>query len=342
MCAHFQVLSVDILHPLCELTSKWRDCQNDFILDPNAHPVFVNDSVYTQGTTDGKNTPLKYSTSSGSWSQLPPPTGVEIEDYAITTYRGQLIWIGGRIYKSKYERELSRNIFVMKDGNWREESNFIQPLPESITSINRISASSDGKYLIIAASNKNNRGKFLIFNGCEWIETRGPCIDNECAIGDVIVHNGVVYLIELKGYNCRVCHMASLTSLLAFNSSGWKFLYIFDKHSNLTVAGGHVVTTTYDSLHTLYILGFSTISNSWIELEKIECTTEMYAYCNKKLLPNIVGIDDGKLLLMGRIKVNESRPGGHLQTSSTSESPQLDVLELTPKGTHTCSFELFC
>ena len=335
MYAHFQVLSIDILHPLCELTSKWHDCQNDPVLDPDAHPVFMNDSVYTQGTSDGKKTPLKYSMSSGSWSRLPSPTGVEIEDYAITTYRGRLIWIGGRIFKSKYERELSRNIFVMKDGNWREESNFVHPLPESITSINRISASSDGKYLIIAASNKNNRGKFLIFDGCKWIETCGPCKDSECTVGDIIVHNGVVYLIELKDNNCRMCHMTSLKSLLAVNSLGWKFLYVFDQHSNLTVAGGHVVTITYDLQHTLYILGFSTVSDSWIELEKIECTIEMSVYGN--VLPNIVGVDDGKVLLMGRIKVNQSMPGNYLQAFSTLDLPgsaQFYVLELTPKGMH--------
>ena len=94
-----------------------------------------------------------------------------------------------------------------------------------------------------------------------------------------------------------------------------------------------MVTVTYDLPHTLYILGFSTISDSWIELKIIECTTEIYT------LPTIVGVDNGKLLLMGKIKAKESMSGGHLQasTSDTSElveTPQFDVLELTPKGSY--------
>ena len=224
----------------------------------------------------------------------------------------------------------------MENGNWKEASNFNQPLPESITSIvKRLLALSSGRYLLIAASNKNNKSIFLIFDGSEWIETCGPYADNECTIGDIIIHNGAVYLIERKADNCHLCHRTPLKSLLNHkaNSSDWNFLYVFDKHSNLIVAGGHVVTVTYNSPHKLYILRFSIISDSWIELKIIECTTEIYT------LPTIVGVDNGKLLLMGKIKAKESMSGGHLQastsnTSELAETPQFDVLELTPKASY--------
>ena len=100
------------------------------------------------------------------------------------------------------------------NGKWQlERSN--QPLPESITSIvKRLLALSSGRYLLIAASNKNNKSIFLIFDGSKWIETCGPYADNECTIGDIIIHNGAVYLIERKADNCHLCHRTSLKSLL--------------------------------------------------------------------------------------------------------------------------------
>ena len=334
MCAHIiiQELAVGILHPLCKLTSRWHNCQIDPLLDPITHPVCMDGSIYTKGIDDGKIASWKYSTLSGLWSQLSSPSGVEIEDFVITVYQDQLIWIGGWTYKSRYERELNRKIFLMKNGIWDEERNFIQPLPESVTSINRISASSDGKYLVILTSNKNDQVKLLIFDGSDWTKTYGPI--RQCTIGDIIVHSGTVYLIELRNYNSRFCHITSLRCLLTDNNPGWKLSYVFDGYSNLTVASGHVVTVNYDSQNALCLMGFSTVSECWIELQKIECITQIYVDGN--VLPNIVGMNNGRLLLMGRMKVKESMPGDPLQDfisdSFNLETLQFDALELTAKG----------
>ena len=179
------------------------------------------------------------------------------------------------------------------------------------------------------ASNKNNKVKLLIFDGCMWKKTHGPI--RQCTIGDIIVHNGTVYLIELRVYNFHFCHMISLKSLLTDNNPNWKLSYVFDGYSNLTVASCHVVTVNYDSPHTLCFLGYSTILESWIELETIDCATQMHIGGN--VLPNIVSINSGKLLLMGKIKVKESMPGDPLQAFSPySFKFQFDVLELTAIG----------
>ena len=317
MCI-IQGSSIDILHPLCELTSRWLNCQDDLIIDPTAQPVFMDGSVYTKGTSDGKKTPWKLSTLTGCWSQLSPPKGIEIEDYVITTYQGRLIWIGGMIHKSKYERNPSRKIFVLKDA-WTEDTDFIPPLPESVTSTNSILASSDGKNLIIVTSPLSNIFKLLTFDGHEWIERDGP--GQECTIGDIIVHNGTVYLIEPSD-NCHYCHTTSLKSLLAANEPDWRSLDFPMGHSNLTVAGGHVVIVTHARPNMLHVLGFSTISNSWIELER---KMQMH------VIPSIVGTDNGRLLLMGRIKVNEPIPSDPSQ-SLLLEFPQFNIYELTATG----------
>ena len=317
LCLIIQGLSVDILHPLCQLSSKWCNCQTDPNINPTAQPVFMDGSVYTRGTSDGKRTPWKLSTSTSCWSQLPPPKGVEIKDYVITTYQGRLIWIGGLIYKSKYEHTPNRKIFVLKDV-WTEDTDFIPPLPENVTSSSQISASSNGKNLIVVTSTRSHRFKLLIFDGHEWIEKDGP--GQECTIGDIIVHNGTVYLIEPSDH-CRYCHTTSLKSLLAANEPGWRSLDFPLRHSNLTVAGGHVVIVTNSSPYALYVLGFSTPSNSWIELKRVECKT------NLVIMPSIVGTDDGRLLLMGRIKVIPNDPSQML-----FKFPKFDIYELTAKG----------
>jgi hypothetical protein len=64
------------------------------------------------------------------------------------------------------------------------------------------------------------------------------------------------------------------------------------------------------------VLGFSPPKSaaSWIDLYKFECETH---WSIMPAMPSIIGIDNGKLLLMGRIKVKDPTQNSY---------PQFDVL----------------
>jgi hypothetical protein len=182
------------------------------LLDNTAQPVFIDGNVYAKGTSDNKKTLWKYSTTTHCWSQLSPPPGIESIDYLITSYQGQLVWIGGTTYKSENEYERNKCIFILYDYNWRED---IPPLPIDVSSkiMYRVIASSDDKYLIVIIQTTNDEFNLLIFNGDEWINRKCPKLNPGCLLGDVLVHDKTVYLMEPND-NGRYCYTISLKSLL--------------------------------------------------------------------------------------------------------------------------------
>ena len=305
---------IDILHPLCELAStpEWHNCRDDPSLDNTAQPVFIDGNVYARGF---RKTLWKYSTTTHCWSQLSPPLEIQIEDYLITCYQGQLIWIGGTTPKSRNEYEPNRNIFVLNDSEWREDRDFVLPLPTYVSSTHRILASSDDKYLTVIM---NDGSDLLIFDGREWIKRNRP--SQYCS--NILVHRGTVYVMVQS--NGDYCYIISLKSLLE-EEYNWKRLPSPHKHANLTVAGGHVVTVSTDSPYMFCVLGLSPMSDSWIELYTIKCETHRRIL---PTIPSIIGINNGKLLLMGSMKVKDS---------TQDMFPQFDVRELTFKCKRTCN-----
>ena len=152
-------------------------------------------------------------------------------------------------------------------------------------------------YLIVACR-KDNQVKLLIYEGHEWKQRDGPYLEG-WMVGCIIAHKGTVFLTESSD-SSHFFYKISLNSLLT--NAVWKTMKIPSSHSNLTVVGGCVTVAAKVSPDTLHVLGFSPISDSWIELREIKCSAYIYA------MPKIVGLPGGVLLLMGRIRVKDTDP----------------------------------
>lgn len=124
-----------------------------------AQPIILNGSVYVRGMDGHRNIPYQCtfteSISSCSWSQLPTPDvlcNTFGESYVLTTYQGQLYWIGGQISESNNTTVPSKKIFVFdEEEDWKEDCK-IPPLSiaPAVSMSNCVSASSEGKYLVLA------------------------------------------------------------------------------------------------------------------------------------------------------------------------------------------------
>ena len=261
----------------------------------------------------------KYSTSYKSWLPLSPPSDL-VNKCGFAAYQSHLVMIGTRIQQGKLHIEVYK---LDEDKGWLREN--IDHVPE-IQSLRRntcMSASSEGKYLIVAWI-ENEWFMLMIFNGQKWEEKKGPkSISIGCRPG-VIAHSGMLYLSE--NYNSFIhIHVASLESLLVVNSSGndsvtWKNSNNIPKGiscSNLTVFSNHITMVTLLSLNTACVLAFVSDSNSWVELGEMKC--------NAQTAPSIIGLQDGRLLLMGKIRVEN-------EANHTSVEPQFGILEAMTNG----------
>ena len=203
------------------MTSRWLDHHDscDPRIDPSSQPVLLGDCVYAKGMSDSKRTPWKYSISKNSpWSQLPLPPNLEIGKYVLTTYRSQLVWIGGTVPIAKYELKVSNTIFVLEEGKgWK--GGIIPPLPEELN-LNNLLATSDGEYLIVTCR-EGDKVKLLIYDGHEWKQRDGPDLEG-WMVGCIIAHKGTVFLTEHGDSTCFF-YKTSQNSLLAVTgNSTWK------------------------------------------------------------------------------------------------------------------------
>lgn len=316
-----QTESVDVLHPLTSFTPRWLNCRDkpNICGGARAQPILLNDSaVYARGMNDqGKCIPWKYSVSLCSWSPLPIPPGLNGygDNYVLATYQGQLVWIGGHVSNSEHVYILTSNkrVFVFgEDEGWKDT---IPSLPVEFHYMSGISASSEDNYLIIAWR-EDNYVKLLIFNGQEWTTKEGPPQCNESDKIDIIIHNGMVYVMN-RCYGVSHFHVTSVESLLVTNDTSWKELKSIPyEHSNLTLFGGYLTVVTKMSSCAL---AFSPNSKTWIELCDFSHRTYSLMYSEPE--SSIIGLPNGTLLLMGAIRLDKS-----------NQILQFDVLEVTAKG----------
>ena len=313
MCFLFQESSVDILHPLSELSSTgWVDCRDSPHIDNDAQPVLLGDSVYTKGRSDNKATAWKYYIPTKSWSQLSSPQVVEADNYyVLAVYRSRLVWIGGKLrIRNSQKDEVNKKVFVLEQGKgWKEDTSFVLPLPDDVSLSLNLSAAGDDKFLVVGS-----RSKLVIFDGQQWKQRDGL----ECDKGSILVQNGTLYLIAKENYQSSFSK-APLQSLLIkkeYDMSIWKTLKIPNERSSLTVVGGHITIAARASSYTLCVLGFSSNSDSWLELTEIELKSQF------RTTPHIIGLPNQSLLLMGMIKVG----------LGDTWFPEFGMIEVTTNG----------
>jgi hypothetical protein len=278
-------------------------------------------SIYTKGiiTGDRSQTAWKYNIPMKSWSPVPSPPGVYADDYVLAIYRSQLVWIGGRVHTGN-EEDANKKVFVYEqDQGWKEDTS-IPLLPDGLLHCSCLFASGDDNYLVVACDSK-----LLVFDGQQWWQKDGPGHDMR-----VLVHCGTLYLIIQENRGGSFCKV-SVQSLLAEIDYDWEIVKLPSasaiKYFSLTVVGDHV--TMFASIpRTLCILSLSSTFDSFIRLAQLKL--DHYD------TPSVVGCPNGKLLLMGLMKMKDPRsqnpPPAAVLRQSVSPQPQFKMIEMTPNG----------
>ena len=311
--------------PLAELSMKWLDCRDDVCLDESAHPVLLNDHVYTRGSIGANDRPLKYSIHANSWSPLPIPPGLNVgtctRSYVLATYNNRLLWIGAHIMQDHVPIP-SRSVFAYSEADsiWKQDGT-IPDLPTEFQ-LSDLSASSESgsSYLAVALQGDDNQIKLFVFNGKEWKIAEGPQQQyRRRSSVDILLNNGVVYLLD-HGRPSRLYSISvkSICSDLVEWTPATPETNS-EELTNLTVFDGY--PTVFSRIPPrLLILAFVSSSNKWIILGEIEFQSP-YKPCL-----SIVGLSmsSGKLLMMGP---NPSKLVGGF--------PRFDICELSVKGMYT-------
>ena len=245
-------------------------------------------------------------------------------DYqTLAVYQSQLLWIGRC---DKYSAKIK--VFVLCDESthsWKEIMHDIPQVAHTIESpmLSFVSATSEGKYLIIIVSLRYQGIAVLLFDGQDWKKKDIPSSPPETAYGetDVLIHSGILYLCT------HVCfYKVYLETSLAMNQLSWKKLRCVPdqrRHSNLTLLNGHIVIVTtaqarkaQESDYQYYVdvinlLTYQSTDDYWLMLKKFECHLCW-------VTPSIMGLPSGHLLILG--------------VTPKSVSRQFNILEVITKG----------
>jgi hypothetical protein len=307
---------------LPELTLRWLNCTGNGAVISGSNPgaVLLNDNVFMNGSRANNNRNIwRYSVTGNSMSPLSYPScalDVPTNCQALTVYQSQLLWIGTC---DEYSDEIK--VFVLTH-SWQETMHGIPQVTHTIESpiINFISATSEGKYLIIVISMRYQGMTVLLFDGEEWKKIDIPSRPPESAYGetDIIIHNGILYLCTHVGF-----YMVYLETSLATNQFSWKkltFAPLSRHHSNFTLFDGHIVAvvvapTTKKSQESdayygycnnvMTVFAYQSTDDYWLALKKLECHLCWAT-------PSIMGLPIGCLLILG----------------VTPDSPQFNILEV--------------
>ena len=313
-----EALHLDILHSQAAMSFEWleRGSERHPMIDNRVQPVFINNrSIYLQGkrlwSQRGDTSCIwKYSIPDKSWLLVEPPQGIEISwnNYTLVAYRSHLVMIGGR-----RNQQDNKKIFKLDDGSWVTETALPDSAPHDC--INNMSASSEGKYLVIAWIVNHESLKLLIFDGQNWRMQEGPSrFKREVCIPAILVKSEMLYLVD---YQHSLVYQASLKNSRELQ---WEsincYLHGGNLISNITIFGDNIAMVTDFSPDKARVLAFLPTYKSCTVLRELTFDTHN--------LPNIVSVADGKLLLMG-VKEYSSL----LQYDMMIRNPQLGILQLT-------------
>ena len=296
-------IQIDILYPLASL--KWTESSNLPVDMCDAQALWLKDKLYVGGGLIPKsfrNTLCQclfvYSPNTDTWSTLETP----VYSFALTTYRSQLVIVGGWTYDECDFRwgSPTDKVWILNKHVKLEET----VIPPMITKRYHASSVEYKDRILVAGgySWESEVNSVEVYNGYEWTETQ--CLPKPCYKMKSTILNGLWYLMggETQG---TVVYYASLNALVGISqSSGWKRLKdvphecsspVVFQNRLMVIGGGTGTTSAYSSIYS-----YSAYTQSWIHEGDIP--TKLNCTCTA-ILPT------GKLTVIGgqRFGVLESR-----------------------------------
>lgn len=268
MCTTF--LQIDILYPLASESLKWTECSNLPVDMYNAQAVWLKDKLYVGGgqtpkafVPDDALCLYVYTPDKDTWNSLETP----VSRFALTTYRAQLVIVGGVIYHNDGLGSLripTNKLWILNGQNQLDDT-VIPPMMKERFHVSSV----EYKERILVAGGycwEIEVNNVEVYDGHQWVKVQ--CLPKACSKMKSAILNGFWYLMggETQG---KVVYYASLNALVGIgHSSGWKRLKdVPHEYSSPVVfrnrfmaIGGSIGTALLQSS----IYSYSAYTQSWI------------------------------------------------------------------------------
>lgn len=192
------ILQIDILHPLATL--EWKEYCGLPIPTRDHNCVLLNNKLYVDdGDRSAPDLKLS-STDFNSWTRLTTPTSL----YALTTYRSQLVLLGGVDSNMVWTLDA--------DNNWQPS---LPPMPTAKNRFTAVNTGSPGvpECIVVAGGRKLGHGILRtveVMVNEQWSTVQPLPIAGR--LKKSTIHNGKLYLMGSlsSGYTCCCCDIKSL------------------------------------------------------------------------------------------------------------------------------------
>ena len=268
-----------------------------------AQAVWLKDKVYLGGgiTSGSFRSAARfhiYTPVTDEWTTLDTP----VYWFGLTTYRSQLVLVGGREYVGEnILGEPTNKLWTLSEnGQWQET---LPPMP---TSCINASAVSHGDHLLVITDDYPTN-KVYVYNGHHWASAQPPPQSLDSI--NSTVFNGDWYLMGGGG----IVYSASLDSLLAScqpsetpqPSSLWKRLTDAPgEWCRPAVFGNRLIAVGRGSTSTTFIpslYAYSSLTQSWVHMGYSPSTPTYFYPCAVPLPSNELMIVSGQTAFKSRL-----------------------------------------
>ena len=273
-------IQIDILYPLTSL--KWTECSNLPVDMCDAQAVWLKDKFYVGGgqtpkafIPDDALCLYVYTPNKDTWNSLETP----VSGFALTTYRSQLVIVGGVIYNRDCGLGLripTNKLWILNGQNQLDDTVIPPMIKERFHS-----SSVEYKERILVAGGYNWKvevNSVEVYDGHQW--AKAHCLPKACSKMKSAILNGFWYLMggETQG---KVVYYAFLNALVGIgHSSGWKRLKdVPHENSSPVVFRNRLMAiggSTGTALPHSSIYSYSAYTQSWIHEgdipTKLSCT----------------------------------------------------------------------
>ena len=261
-------MQVDILSPYVEL--KWKKCRSLPVSMSNAQAVWMGDKLYVRRRkTLAKRDAARlyiYTPKTDTWISINTP----VLDFALVTYRSQLVLVGGKEYINGREGSVTNKLWTLTEhSQWRET------LPSMATNRCGASAVEFADNIVVAGGVVDDIGSKTdiveVYNSHHWAEAR--CLLESLYRARSAVLNGHWYLMGGCKQDDEV-YSASLESLVAScklhkkPATGKKLPAMPTTRSSAAVFGNRVIAVGGD-VNSSSIHAYSPQTQTW------ECVGDM-------------------------------------------------------------------
>ena len=257
-----------------------------------AQAVCLNGKVYVRGGTMlNRRTDARlyiYTPTTDTWDILDTP----VYGFALTTYRSQLLLVGGKEYvHENIDGQPSNRVWTLdEDGHWQET------LPPMETELSVGSATSYGDHLLVINGSEVN-----VYNGHCW--TRAQDLPEQLYLANSVVDQGHWYLMGVNNV-----YYASLDSLVASCKTSQPSLW----QKLPDVPGGHYPAVFGNKLVAVgrsSICAYYSSKQSWEIMGNFR--DETYAPCAIAIPSNELLVIRGKQVFKATLKSEYSSCNEH-------------------------------